>query len=79
MQPPRYQHKRRLLKRSFCSLRQTFNTRLAGVDPETRRAMAGHATEAANDDYSHVDLAKLRNAVEKLPDLASLPEPFNAA
>ena len=63
--------KRRFSKLSFHSFRHSFNSHLAnaGVDQETRQIMTGHETKAANDDYTHLDLPKLRSAVEKLPDL----------
>ena len=57
--------KRRFSKLSFHSLRHSFNSHLAnaGVDQETRQVMTGQATKAANDDYTHLELPKLRNAV----------------
>ena len=44
----------------------------AGVDQETRQIMTGHGTKAANDDYTHLELPKLRNAVGCLPDVDPL-------
>lgn len=73
------QGKRRFSKLSFHSLRHSFNSHLAnaGVDQETRQVMTGHGTKAANDDYTHLELPKLRGAVELLPDVD--PEPLPAA
>jgi integrase len=63
--------KRRFSRLSFHSLRHSFNSHLAnlGVDQETRRIMTGHHTVAANDDYTHLELPKLRGAVGLLPDV----------
>jgi integrase len=61
---------RRFSKLSFHSLRHSFNSHLAnlGVDKETRRIMTGHAGDAI-DDYTHLELPKLRGAVGVLPDV----------
>ena len=63
--------KRRFSKLSFHSLRHSFNSHLAnlGVDQETRQVMTGHGTVAANDDYTHLELPKLRGAIHLLPDV----------
>jgi integrase len=63
--------KRRFSTLSFHSLRHSFNSHLAnlGVDQETRRVMTGHSTKAANTDYTHLELPKLRGAVGLLPDV----------
>jgi integrase len=65
------QGKRRFSKLSFHSLRHGFYSHIAnaGVDQETRQVMTGHGTKAANDDYTHLELPKLRGAVELLPDV----------
>ena len=57
--------KKRFSLLSFHSLRHSFNSHLAneGVDQETWQIMTGHDTKAANDDYTHLDLPKLRAAV----------------
>jgi integrase len=62
---------RRFSTLSFHSLRHSFNSHLAnlGVDQETRQVMTGHATKAANTDYTHLDLPKMRHAVELLPSV----------
>ncbi len=69
--------KRRFSKLSFHSLRHSFNSHLAnaGVDQETRQIMTGHGTKAANDDYTHLELPKLRSAVELLPDVDPVTKP----
>src|SRR5207253_2054282 len=56
---------------SFHSLRHSFNTTLAneGVDQETRMLLTGHTTVAVNRDYTHLELAKLKTAINKLPNL----------
>jgi integrase len=63
--------KRKFSKLSFHSLRHSFNSDLAnlGIDQETRMALTGHSTVAINRDYTHLDVPKLRNAIEKLPPL----------
>jgi integrase len=63
--------KRKFNRLSFHSLRHAFNSALAnnGVDQETRMALIGQVTKAVNADYTHLDLAKLRAAVTKLPSL----------
>jgi integrase len=68
--------KRRFSKLSFHSLRHSFNSHLAnlGVDQETRKVMTGQ-TSAANDDYTHLELPKLRGAVGLLPDVYTDAEP----
>jgi len=62
---------RQFSRLSFHSLRHSFNSALAnaGVDQETRMRLSGHNSIAVNGDYSHFDVPKLREAVEKLPDL----------
>ena len=72
--------KRRFSTLSFHSLRHSFNSHLAnlGVDQETRRIMTGHGTVSANDDYTHLELPKLRGAVGLLPDVFTDPESATA-
>lgn len=62
--------KRRFSKLSFHSLRHSFSSHLAnlGVDQETRKTMTGHTTSAI-EDYTHLELPKLRGAVGLLPDV----------
>lgn len=56
---------------SFHSLRHTFNSLLAnnGVDQETRKKLIGHKTDAVNTGYTHLDIEKLKGAMDKLPQL----------
>jgi integrase len=53
---------------SFHSLRHSFESHLAdaGVSAETRRELAGRADEAVQRGYTHLQLATMRQAVEKL-------------
>jgi site-specific recombinase XerD len=62
---------RRFAKLSFHSLRHSFNSALAnhGVDQETRMKLTGHSSVAVNGDYTHLELPKLKAAVQKLPFL----------
>jgi integrase len=62
---------RRFAKLSFHSLRHSFNSALAnaGVDQETRMRLTGHSSSAVNGDYTHLDVPRLRAAVEKLSSL----------
>jgi integrase len=62
---------RRFAKLSFHSLRHSFNSALAnaGVDQETRMRLTGHSSIAVNGDYTHLELPKLKAAVEKLSSL----------
>jgi integrase len=55
----------------FHSLRHSFNSALANanVSQELRRKMTGHASEAMNDSYTHLELETLRGAVTSLPRL----------
>lgn len=63
--------KRKFNRLSFHSLRHAFNSHLANndVDQETRMSLIGQVTKAVNADYTHLDLAKLRAAITKLPSL----------
>ena len=58
-------------KLSFHSLRHSFNSTLAnmGIDQETRMALTGHSSKAINNDYTHLELPKLKSAIAKLPSL----------
>ena len=69
------QGKRKFRQLTFHSLRHTTNTLLAnnGIDQETRMALIGQTTKAVNSDYTHLDLAKLRGAMAKMPPLKITP------
>jgi integrase len=58
-------------KLSFHSLRHSFNSTLAnlGIDQETRMALTGHSSKAINNDYTHLELPKLKAAISRLPSL----------
>jgi integrase len=64
---------RRFAKLSFHSLRHSFNSALAngGVDQETRMALTGHSSATVNGGYTHLELPRLKAAVEKLPSLSA--------
>lgn len=68
-QPVTQDRKRNLSRRSFHSLRHSFNSGLAnaGVDQKLRMAMTGHESEEINDRYTHHELKKLKQALRKLP------------
>ena len=63
--------KRMVTKRSFHALRHSFTSALAnaGVSPELRMKLTGHASESVHAGYTHHELATLRDAVKKLPSL----------
>jgi len=63
--------KRQLSKRTFHSLRHTFNSALAnaGVPQELRMKLTGHSSEDMNKRYTHHELDTLRAAVAKVPGL----------
>ena len=62
---------RKFSKLTFHSLRHAFNSLLAnhGVDQETRMKLVGQKSKAINKDYTHLDLNKLSDAMQKLPAL----------
>jgi integrase len=62
-------NKRYFSKRSFHSIRHTYNTELAnvGTSQEVRRKLIGHASDDMNDVYTHLDMKLFRQAVNKLP------------
>jgi integrase len=63
--------KRKFSKRSFHSLRYTFNSLLyeKGVAQEVRRKMIGHSSVFMNDHYTKPALAPLKNARDKFPSV----------
>jgi integrase len=60
---------RNFSKRTFHSLRHSFNSALAnaGVAEEVRMKLTGHASSPMNQKYTHLQLATLKNAVKALP------------
>jgi integrase len=61
--------RRKFTKRTFHSLRHSFNSALAnaGVAEEVRMKLTGHSTRAVNTHYTHLQVATLKNAVSSLP------------
>jgi integrase len=59
---------RTLARRSFHSIRHTYNTELANADvsQEIRRKLVGHSSDDVNDIYTHLDLTLFRGAINKL-------------
>jgi len=62
---------RQLSRRTFHALRHSFTSALAnaGVAPELRMKLTGHASEAIHRNYTHHELDVLRTAVAKMPSL----------
>jgi integrase len=60
---------RNFTKRTFHSLRHSFNSALAnaGVAEEVRMKLTGHSTKAMNQNYTHLQLGTLQEAVKTLP------------
>ncbi|MHB8519208.1 MAG: tyrosine-type recombinase/integrase [Limisphaerales bacterium] len=60
---------RNFTKRTFHSLRHSFNSTLAnaGVAEEIRMKLTGHSSKAMNDRYTHLDVAPLKKAISALP------------
>ena len=59
---------RTLARRSFHSLRHTYNSELANADvsQEVRRKLVGHSSDEINDIYTHLDISLFREAINKL-------------
>ncbi len=60
---------RTLARRSFHSLRHSYNSALANaeVPQEIRRKLVGHSSDGVNDIYTHLDIQVFRGAINKLP------------
>jgi integrase len=60
--------------KTFHALRHTFVSALAnaGVAPDIRQKLAGHASAEVHGIYTHHELATLRGAIGKLPSLKAL-------
>jgi len=56
---------------TFHSLRHSFNSAMAnkGVAPEIRNKLVGHASEAMNARYTHLELDTYRHAINAVPTL----------
>jgi integrase len=59
-------------KLSFHSLRHTYVSQLAnaGIAPDVRQLLSGHADEKSHTVYTHTKLETLRTAIETLPRIA---------
>jgi integrase len=64
---------RNFSKRSFHSLRHSFNSVLAnaGVSEEVRRKMTGHASPMMNQKYTHLESETLKKAMDSFPVFGS--------
>ena len=62
---------RNISKRTFHALRHSFTSALAnvGVAPELRMKLTGHKSAAVHKGYTHLELATLKQAIRKLPNL----------
>ena len=62
-------------RRTFHSLRHTFNSVLAnaGVSEELRMKLTGHSSKAMNQIYTHHEWATLKNAVTTVPLFGAKP------
>jgi integrase len=60
---------RSFTKRSFHSLRHSFNSLLAnaGVPEEVRMKLTGHKSKPMNERYTHLQMATLKNAMDAMP------------
>jgi integrase len=60
---------RKFNKRTFHSLRHSFNSVLAnaGVAQEVRMALTGHSSKAMNSTYTHLNIGPLKEAINKIP------------
>ena len=71
---------RKFSKRSFHSLRHSFNSALAnaGVPEDVRMKLTGHSSKAMNEVYTHLQVDTLKHAVTSLPLFGSKPERTDA-
>jgi integrase len=60
---------RRFTRRSFHSLRHSFNSILAnvGVSQEVRMKLTGHQSKPMNERYTHLQMETLKNAMDAVP------------
>ncbi len=60
---------RNFTKRTFHSLRHSFNSMLAnvGISDEIRMKLTGHRSKAMNERYTHLQMDTLKNAVTAVP------------
>lgn len=66
---------RQFSKRTFHSLRHSFNSVLAnaGVSEEVRMKLTGHSSKAMNTRYTHLEINTLKNAMTALPLFRAKP------
>jgi integrase len=64
---------RKISKRTFHALRHSFTSALAnaGVPAEVRMKLTGHKSEAVHKGYTHLELETLKQALQKLPNVAA--------
>jgi integrase len=67
--------KRNFSRRTFHSLRHSFNSALAnaGVSEEVRKKLTGHAPKGMNSHYTHFQMDILKSAVTTLPKFGTEP------
>jgi len=73
---------RNFTKRTFHSLRHSFNSALAnaGVTEEIRMKLTGHSSKAVHTQYTHFEVDALKNAMSSLPLFnRQKPEPPNGS
>ena len=60
---------RKFNRRTFHSLRHSFNSALAnaGVSEEIRMKLTGHTTRSSHANYTHLEISGLKNAVSTIP------------
>ncbi|HEY3860863.1 MAG TPA: tyrosine-type recombinase/integrase [Verrucomicrobiae bacterium] len=60
---------RNFTRRTFHSLRHTFNSTLAnaGVPQEVRKELTGHSSDAMNQRYTHLKVESLKKAMKAMP------------
>ena len=67
---------RNFTKRTFHSLRHSFNSALAnaGVTEEIRMKLTGHSSKAMNTRYTHLEVSTLKSAMTSLPLFGAKPQ-----
>ncbi len=68
---------RKFSRRSFHSLRHSFNSALAnaGVNEDVRMKLTGHASKVMNNRYTHLNQETLKNAMNTMPLFGSAATP----
>ena len=66
---------RQFNRRTFHSLRHSFNSALAnaGVSQEVRMKLTGHSSKAIHTGYTHLEVGTLKSAITTLPLFTSKP------